>query len=363
VHRNPERDDNLKTKGVDMSIRTMTRNLAVMTLAVAAISLAACENSDDVAGPALEQSTVLAAGIALPTTDAMVETTGANAQQKQGLSQARARWGSEPVGERPHPMHGFLAEAAGILDHGQMVALVNLVAETRGECDEQGQGRRHGARAQQRGPRSGNGGILEFADELGLSEEQIGQITALQEQLREQMQAIAGDRGRGQRLTEEQRDQVRALHAAHKEAVDAVLTEEQLGQLEQLRTERRDQRRQERQERGMERQTDRIEFLATVLKLSEGQVEAIEELMAAQHDEIRSLSDAFHESLGGERPTDEQIEDHREAIDAVRVQTNESIVQLLDEEQAELFEALSQLRNRPDRGPRGGGHGPRGGRR
>ena len=346
-----------------MSIRTMTRNLAVMAFAVVAISLAACENGDDVAGPALEQSTVLAAGITLPTTDAMVETTGANAQQKQDLSRARARWGSEPVGERPHPMHGFLAEAAGFLDHGQMVSLVNLIAATRGECDGQGQRQGHGARGQQRGPRVDHGGILEFADELGLSEEQIAQITALQEQLREQMQAIAGDRGRGQRLSEEQREQVRALHAEHKEAVDAVLTEEQRGQLEQLRSERREQRRQERQERGMERQEDRIEFLATVLKLSEGQVEAIEALMAEQHDAISALGDAFHESLGGERPTDEQIQEHRAAIEAIRAQTQESILELLDEEQAELFEALSQLRNRPDRGPRGGGHGPRGGRR
>jgi hypothetical protein len=138
--------------------------------------------------------------------------------------------------------------------------------------------------------------------------------------------------------------------------VKEILTDEQWAKLEELRAGQREERREARQERGMERQAERIEFLAELLDLSDTQREALESLMAEQHDRIAALSEEFREGIEEGRPTGEQRAAHFEAMETIRTETRTAILEILDEDQAEVFTALETLR--PERGGRrGGGRG------
>lgn len=343
-------------KGADMFSRIQSRNFLILAfLSVAAISLGACESADDSTSPLATESGIQAAGIWLPTTAAMAASTDANDTQEQGLRQARGRWGSADLDAEARPMHGFLLEASTFLDQEQMAKLVALLAEQRQErrqggevCDGQ-RGQRRGQRGQRQGQHEG---ILGYADELELTEDQIAALTALQEETRGEFRGQRGRRGRGQRPTDEQRAQMEELRDAHQARVQEILTDAQWAKLEELRTQQREERREARQERGMQRQEERIEFLAEILDLSDGQREALESLMAGQHDKIAALGEEFREGLEGERPSEEQRAAHFEAMEAIRSETRAGILELLDEDQAKLFEALEEMRPEP-RGRRG----------
>jgi hypothetical protein len=333
---------------------------AVLFIAVVAtglFALTACEDSGDVASPTVDESTIQAAGLGLPSVQMMSASVNASADQEASLGKTRSRWENTSEDAEISPMLGFLEEASEFLDHGQMVALVNLMAET---CEESGQrreqrGERRGHGPGHRGPGS-QGGILEHADELGLSEEQVAQLQALQEELRTQMHALMGDRVRGQRPTDEQRAQMDALREAHIAKVQEVLTDEQWEALQELRNERREARQEEREARHEERSARHLEFLATVLGLSEEQKTQLAAIQEEQFAKMQALRDEFRSGLEGERPSQEALEAHRKAMDTLREEGHAAILEVLDEEQAELFEALAKLRanGHGRRGPRGG---------
>jgi hypothetical protein len=338
-------------KGADMLSRIQTRNFLILALlSVAAISLGACESADDTTSPLAGDTQLQAAGIWLPTTEAMVASTDANDTQEQGLRQARGRWGSADLDAESHPMHGFLLEASTFLDQEQMAKLVTLLAEQREERRQSGEmcdGQR-GQRRGQRGQRPGqHEGILGYADELELTEDQVAALTALREETRGEFRGQRGRRGRGHGPTQEQRAQMEELRDAHQAKVQEILTDAQSAKLEELREQKREERRGVRQERGMERQERRIEFLAEILDLSDGQREALESLMAGQHDQLQALGEEFREGLEGGRPTGEQRAAHFEAMEAIRSETRAGVLELLDEDQAKLFEALEEMRPEP----------------
>lgn len=331
-----------------MFSRNHQRIVLILTLAsVGIFSLAACENDTDAASPLANETQIQAAGLWLPAADLMVTTTQANTSQEQGIRQARGRWHAS---EDESPMQSFLLEASEFLDQEQMAKLVDLIAEQREERQQAGerQGMQRGPRHGQRGPRGGQqAGILEYADELQLTEEQVAALTELHEELKGEFQGMRGERGRrgrGEGPTDEQRAKAEELREAHQEKVKGILTDEQWEKLEELRAEKREERREARQERGMERQAERLEFLAEILDLTDEQRASIEGILDEQHDRIAALSEEFREGLDGGRPTEEQRDAHHAAMEAIRTETHASILEALDEEQAALFESLKNLR-------------------
>jgi len=345
-------------KGADMFSRPKTRsNLILALLSVGIFSLAACENESDVTSPLETDTQIQAAGLWLPAADVMVTTTSANEGQEKGLREARGRWGAEESGS---PMQGFLLEASSFLSDEQLVQLVNLIAEQREARQQQGvesDAPRHGRRGQ-RGMRQGQGphaGILGYADELGLTEDQVAALTALHEELKGEFQGMRGERGRrgrGQGPTEEQRAKGEEIREAHQANVREILTDEQWTKLEEIRQQGREERREARQEQRTERQEENLDFLAEILDLSDEQRASIEGVLDGQHEKMQALGEEFRESLGEERPTAEQMEAHRAAMEALRTETHTAVLELLDEDQGALFEALKKLRAQHPRGRR-----------
>ena len=87
------------------------------------------------------------------------------------------------------------------------------------------------------GPRGQRGqgiNLEELKKELSLTDEQIESWKALQEKFRPQMQEIRQD---DTLEWEEKREKVRTLMAERQEEVKAMLTEEQLAKLEEIRAE------------------------------------------------------------------------------------------------------------------------------
>lgn len=204
----------------------------------------------------------------------------------------------EQIDPGAQPMQGFLLEASEFLDQQQMAKLVDLIAESR----LQDRGQRAQCDAPRRGSR-GHGGH-HFDRHHG------------------------GGHGRGACRADGPRG---------------------------TRADRREAWVEQRQERGMERQEQRIAFLAELLDLSGEQRAEVESVMAGQHDRIQALSEEFREGLDGGRPTREQGNAHREAMEEIRQESRAAILETLDEEQAELFKAVEKLR--PEQPGRRGGRG------
>ncbi|RKZ05361.1 hypothetical protein DRQ32_12575 [bacterium] len=235
-----------------------------------------------------------------------------------------------------------------------MLALVNLIAQTQAE---QAGGRRGAYGAD--GGRQGRGhgqrdGVLEHADELDLSEEQIAAIAALMEDFRAAMRELMGEGERGGRPTDEQRAQMQVLREAHITSVLEVLTEDQRIALEEIRAEQRESRHNERAAKHENRAAQTLEFLSTMLNLSDGQQEQIQAVVQAQQQKMQALNEEFHNAQSGERPSVEARTAHREAVQELRAEGRAAIVELLDEQQAELFEALGKLRQNGQHGQRDG---------
>jgi len=168
--------------------------------------------------------------------------------------------------------------------------------------------------------------------QLDLTDAQREAIQTTRRQMREQAQALrdSGDR-----------EAMRALRRQTREAVRDILTEEQRAQMRQMRTEAAD----ERFERRFTRMSERLE-------LSDTQGQQVRGILSHARSQRRAIMEAAR--------LDET--DPREALGALREQTQAQLSSVLSAEQMETLREMRQHHRgrRGHRGPRGE-RGPRGG--
>lgn len=199
------------------------------------------------------------------------------------------------------------------------------------------------------GPRRpGRGGFdpLAQAEDLGLTDAQIAEIDALREELRTAMQALHEQFRNGEIDREAVRTAADALHEAQRASIETILTEEQLAQLEAMRSEQALEHFAERLDRIGDRDLDeRVSRMTEQLGLDDAQVTALTQIFEAAATSETAILEA---AVAGESSVDAT----REALDNLREATRSSIEEILTEEQLQMLEQMG-----PPEGQRPGGPG------
>jgi len=349
----------------------LTVALGVVAL-VASLALSGCyESSTD---PQNTEAS-LAAIDDLSMTE-IVEKVQLSDEQAQALAPALDRYRQNRNdrtrdGRQLHAMQ-MLADASDVLDADQMTKLVDLIVakrqermqqhmEQRRQMSQQGANRRGpGANGPfggmgpgaGMGPRDGKGphdgfGPGGLLSQLELTEEQQTQLAALRETQHAARVALFEQFRNGEITQEQLRTAMEEQRAQHQEAVNAILTAEQIAQLEQLRNARALENMERALERLQTRGEERLTLMARILGLDEQQVAAARTL----HEEsVTALSGIVESLRSGAISADEA----RQAAQDLRQQSQETFRALLTPEQQTLFDSLLQLQHR-----RGHGFGAR----
>jgi Spy/CpxP family protein refolding chaperone len=190
----------------------------------------------------------------------------------------------------------------------------------------------------------GHGGFLEeIADELGLTDAQREQAREILQVRFEQIREIREQVRSGSLTREQAREQIREIRESGREQIEQILTEEQREQLEAIHQERLEERIDARIDRLDDRLMRRASFLEQVLQLDAGQTaqltELFEESIAARIEVLNQVKEGALER-----------EDAFTQIRELEEQLAASIAALLTPEQLEVWEALRELH--PKRGGR-----------
>lgn len=215
-------------------------------------------------------------------------------------------------GERAGALWYAAAELQGILSSEQIEAMAAAHSERLAEARA-----RRGERDRRSGDGAGRGGRRDGSrlDDLDLSEEQIAEIEQIRESFAPQIEEIRDAVRAGDITREEARARMDEIREAMHEALAGVLTEQQLGEIEERRAEgeaRREEAREEREERRQEAQ----EAMVDALGLSADQLAAIE-----------SLRDGFRDQGP---PSAEEAESRR-------AEHREALFEILDDDQEEIW--------------------------
>ncbi|MFC1572719.1 Spy/CpxP family protein refolding chaperone [Candidatus Eisenbacteria bacterium] len=259
----------------------------------------------------------------------------------------------QPAGGGERPLFTFIEVSADILDTDQFVNLLRYLGERQeahqemcAERRSEYRGRRgmdHGGAGHagmDRGPR-----FDELADELGLTEEQRAAIQEARTEMREARKALH-DEFAGGEFTDELRDRMKEIREQFQAKLESILTAEQLAQLEELRNERRVERWEERLASFDERDGRHVEFLTTVLDLTDTQVEQLTAITENAHARARAILEGL---IAGSIT----MEDAHTQRAAIHEETEAAIRAILTPEQIEIFDALRNLRSHR--------HGPKAG--
>ncbi len=261
---------------------------------------------------------------------------------------------SPPDGEPP--FFGFLEACSEILEPAKFAELLNLMAERheahrdamaehRGE--RPGRGRDRGFQGRGQGPR-GAGRVDDLAEALDLTDEQRTAVQGVFEDMHEALQEHRQACRDSETARGEGREQAQAIHEEFREELKDILTAEQLEQMDALREEHRTDRQEDMQARAGEHMDRAVEFMTRILDLDGSQATGIEDIMDTAHEQVRALHEAVRNDEMEREAAHEQGEQIRdESVSAIRG--------LLNEDQAIVFEALSNLL--PHHGA-GFGHGP-----
>ncbi|MEW5873921.1 MAG: hypothetical protein AB1752_01915 [Candidatus Zixiibacteriota bacterium] len=333
-------------------MRSLTR---ITAAAIFLITLAGCQTSDSTTqttapesnsatspGPELLTLADVQAKIAL-NDEATTKMTAALDKWRQGnelalLDRAMGKGhGPWMGGDAEPPVHTFLMESATFLSTDEMVTLVNLIAEERQERFKQFAENRRGMRdggGPQHGWRGFDGAGHRFLEDLNLTDDQKQAIEKAHDALRDEFEP--GER----------RSNVRdAMHEKLKE----ILTPEQLAILESKHSERRSETAEHMQERVESTADRRIEFLSTVLKLSDDQKAQVQQIWQSSAEERQALRKSF---------VDDSAErgEMRGKMQSFRDEATTSVRAVLTADQAKLFDALEDMRpmRRFGRGNRAG---------
>lgn len=229
------------------------------------------------------------------------------------------------------PVHEFLKESATFLRTEDMVTLVGLVAEKRQAGFRQFKANRDQTRKGEGLRRAGKGrgeARNPHWEDLNLTEEQKQALADLRAELRDQFPP--GER------------RVNVREAIH-ERMKELLTGEQMATLESRRTERRAEMAERMREHFAQAADRRIDFLATVLKLTEDQKSRIEHIWQQRADEHESLRQSLADK-SGERGA------RRDKMQSLHQETATAVREILTPEQARLFDALEELHPMMHRG-------------
>lgn len=280
-------------------------------------------------------------------------------QSRQAQHQAEGRRGprmkdgqcdGQPPAEladREPPIQTFLASCSDILSPEQFIALVNYLAEYQtahreamAEIRDAHFGERGTPPGEGRAGREGMGHFdgpgKEFFAELNLTDEQQTALKEARERNREAVKALIESAGGPGQLDEATRAKLDELHQQMRQLVESILTPEQMAQLEELRAARQAEMA-ERRDAAFTRGTEHIaDFLVQVLDLDTTQKQQIIDVMTQAQAKIKTL----HESA---READTPREDLRDQMEQIRDESAAAIKALLSEEQAAVFEALSNL--------------------
>lgn len=342
-----------------------------------------CDDSDDatldsVVTPLATETGELAMGP--PTVDELQARLGLSQDQVEALTPLIADWQSQHEARRnrmgsregrgPRFGHGsedvnpphmaFLGGSVEVLSREQFLEMLEFLTEKRDAARERrgelGRGRgsgphggfgrdcegmppgRHGPRD---GQRHGPGGGL--ADELGLTDEQKEELHEAMREHREARRELMQGFHEETVTVDALRSGLKELQEDFETKIGTILDADQLAAF----NEHRETRRTERLERQLERISSRdgsrrIEFLTKVLGLDDSQVAQLEEIVSSAHAEAQEL---LERAIAGD------IDDVDAFVDRIllRQETAESIRGILNEEQAEIFDALRELHPRHGR--------------
>lgn len=164
-----------------------------------------------------------------------------------------------------------------------------------------------------------------------LTDEQKEQLKALQESHQEAVRAVLQSARAGEITREEAAEQVKALRDALKVEVEAILTDEQKAALEERIGERQEDR-QERREQALAARND-------ALGLTEAEAAALDALLAAHREAMKELRESIGEGLMDREAV-------RAAVAELRKAHFEEVEALLTDEQIEIIKIHHVLRVR-----------------
>jgi Spy/CpxP family protein refolding chaperone len=261
------------------------------------------------------------------------------------------------AGERPQNLkHQFVMSCCEFLSLEQRGELISLMAERREAAmaawTEKSEGRRprrgghHGGSCAD--PAGGNrhGGHGDFdcnhgqmLESLELTEAQQMAIDTLHQEMRDQMQALRQQVGSGG-MSDDLREQITALRESMKTRMQEILTEEQQAQLQALRDGRRSERRCEQLTRRLENvgrgAERRLAHLTTILDLTADQISQVEAIQAGTVEQQRVVIQGWIDgTLTREEARAQKERLHEQTIAQIRA--------VLTEEQAELFDLLTEF--------------------
>ncbi|NNF03975.1 MAG: hypothetical protein HKN17_05875 [Rhodothermales bacterium] len=236
------------------------------------------------------------------------------------------------------PDPGFLWELAAqihaSLNEEQLDQLLQRIEASRinQQVGGVGDGVRRGVRGRLAARRAG---MRRALSHLELTDEQKEEVRAIHEASRDEIRALLDQRGSIDADTF--REQMTALREEIRTSVEAILTDEQLEQLEALREEAEVRRAERSAEREARREESRA-AMVDVLGLTDAQVSALEELFSdrdARRDAIRELVES-----GADR------EEIRANLETERAAHVEAVMEIVDERQFEIMQIHGFLAKR-----------------
>ncbi|NKB70841.1 MAG: hypothetical protein GKR89_27540 [Candidatus Latescibacteria bacterium] len=230
-------------------------------------------------------------------------------QEHRAQMEAHRESGERPSREEMQAVRQQHQEAlAAILTPAQLQQLEELKAE-RGQRGGKGQGR-HGHK--------GGGDKGRLGEALNLSDDQKAQLQTMRQEARQEMEAR---RENGQRPT---REEMEAFRQQRHDALAAILTPEQLQQLEDIKAERG-------QRGGKGRRGGDKGRLGEALNLSDDQKAQLQTIRQEARQEMKARLES------GERPS-------REEMEAFRQQRREAFEGILTPEQLQQLEDIKAER-------------------
>lgn len=350
---------NTKINNVLAIFGRLSRQVPAVWLGVLLVAVVGCDSSGGVrATDDLDDSSE---SYALLTAD-----LGLSSEDATSIASKMDGFGATSV-DAPDP--GFLwelaAEIHASLSEEQLDRLMaRIEAADGGFARGPGGGmRRGGGQGQGSGMRpGGNNGPGGFGAErpgamralslIDLTDEQKAEILAIHESHRDDVRALLGQRGSLD--ADAFREQMDALRESIRAEVEAVLTDEQVQQLEELKV-AAEERRAERQALRETRREESRAVMADVLGLTDAQLAELDALRSDRDERREAIQELF--DSGADR------DDVRAFIQAERDERREAVMEIVDERQYEIMQIHALLSQRfaarRAAGRRGGG-GPNG---
>jgi len=246
------------------------------------------------------------------------------------------------------PMLTFVTESATVLEHDQYVQLITYLGERRDAHRESFDPSDRGG-GQGRGHGRGKAG-MGMMRALDLTTDQRDQLHDAMGPMRESGREAREAHANGTISAEALRDRMSEARQAMESALNTILTDEQLARRQELMTERHQKMSERKLEHQEDRVSSRVERLTELLQLTDDQQAGLRDALAGFEPRSRALITA----LGNGEMAPEEA--HYE-MTKIREETTTAIRALLTPEQIEIFDALETLKPGPGAGP--GRRGPR----